>query len=98
MKTLNIATALAFALATLTAIAAQAQSTSETPKSRAEVRAETAAAIRSGDVSSGFEGLKMNELLPTLYPRAEPRRSRAAGASSAPAEVIAASAASDSRK
>jgi len=98
MKTLHLATALTFTLATLAANAAQAQSTTEASKSRAEVRAETAAAIRSGDVTSGFEGLKMNELLPTLYSHGATRRTRATDATSAAAEVVAASAASDSRK
>ncbi len=38
------------------------------PKTREQVKAELAEAIRSGDISYGESGQKLNELFPNLYP------------------------------
>jgi predicted RNase H-like HicB family nuclease len=38
-------------------------------KTRAEVKAELADAIRTGDIASGISGLKLNEVYPGSYPR-----------------------------
>ncbi len=78
MKTVAFAALLALAFSALGTSPARAQSGADAPKTRAEVRAETAAAVRSGDVSSSFEGLKMNELLPSLYAHGAEGRAPAA--------------------
>ena len=38
-------------------------------KTRAQVKAELADAIRTGDIASGISGLKLNEIYPGSYPR-----------------------------
>jgi hypothetical protein len=61
-------TVLASAIA-LTAVLA-APSRAEEGKTRAQVRAELAEAIRTGDIlADGFTGQKLNERYPTSYPR-----------------------------
>ena len=67
---------------------AQSDAAPQPVLSRAEVHARTAAAVRAGDVDSGFEGLRMNELLPGLY-RDPAGRVKAAAASVASAGAAA---------
>ena len=89
MKTPSLIAALTLAFATTLAASAQAQSASDAPRTRAEVRAETAAAIRDGDIPSGYDGLTMKQLMPTMYAHDAARRARAV--ESAQAQVAAAS-------
>ena len=89
MKTPSLIAALTLAFATTLAASAQAQSASDAPRTRAEVRAETAAAIRDGDIPSGYDGLTMKQLMPTRDAHDAARRARAV--ESAQAQVAAAS-------
>jgi hypothetical protein len=68
----RIVSAVALAVAALSAGQAMAADTSS-PKTREQVNAEYADAVRSGNiVASGQTGLKLNELNPSLYPAARP--------------------------
>lgn len=61
--------ALTLALAALAAGQAYAATDASLPKSRAQVKAELAEAIRTGDIVSNLDnGLKLNELFPARYP------------------------------
>ncbi len=87
MKTTKLFTALSLMLA-----AAIAQAAPDAPPTRAQVHAETAAAVRDGDVPSGYDVHTMRELLPSMYAHDAARRARAAG-QPASAQAVAASAA-----
>jgi hypothetical protein len=65
------------------AVASAAPQPSSQGRTRAEVRSETAEAVRTGDIPSGFEGLRMNELLPEMYRRAPQIADGATSAASA---------------
>lgn len=66
MKTLHIISAAVLMLAAST----QAVASNDSPKTRAQVNAELAEAIRTGDiVGDGETGRKLNELRPDLYPK-----------------------------
>ena len=88
MKTTKLFTALSLMLA-----AAIAQAAPDAPLTRAQVHAETAAAVRDGDVPSGYDAHTMRELLPSMYAHDAARRARAAGSTPASAQAVAASAA-----
>lgn len=68
----------AIALAFTSLFAAQAIAATNAPVTRAQVKAELAEAIRTGNVSSGESGLKLNEQFPHRYPaqRAATSKSR----------------------
>ena len=61
---------IAFAVASLSIGNALAQDTS--PKTRDQVKAELAEAIRTGDMAANESGLKLNELNPSNYPAKAP--------------------------
>jgi hypothetical protein len=72
--TRTLATLALAAIAALATTAAQAvEATQDVPpaatqKTRAEVKAELAEAIRTGDIWSAHAGMKLNELHPAQYP------------------------------
>jgi Domain of unknown function (DUF4148) len=59
-------------IAIAAAVAASGTALAEQGKTRAQVQAELAEAVRTGDISTGNFGFKRNEIAPGLYPAKTP--------------------------
>ena len=67
-RLLPILASFAFAAGAVQASEATQWTPQPAQKTRAEVKAELAEAIRTGDITSGYAGVRLNELHPSRYP------------------------------